>query len=153
MGATHADLLASAEASAAAAREAEGPVVRREHAEAAKTALEAAALAQNVGPGEIDKALGEIQAELEEAGVLAESMELAPAEFLKATFVAVRHWRQEAAAVNALIAAHDGLRAFLLRLERDFVAGDSETSRRIAARIHTALEEAEQTGNDNTKEA
>lgn len=141
---TRADLVAVAASSAAAAKDADGPVARREHAEAAKLALEAAALADDLGPGEITAALNALQEELEAAGVLAESVVLEPIEFLRLTLRAVTTWQREAAEGAAYVQAYVGLRDLCQRLERDFIAGDTETSRRIAARIHTGLDEAAQ---------
>jgi len=150
--ATRADLLAAAERSAAAAI-ADGAdwQVRESEIRNAKTALEAAALVQNIGPGEIEVALGKIQAELEGAGVLAESMELEPAEFLKRTLAAVVHWRNQVEVGRGIAFGYGALRTLLELLERDFTAADTETSRRIAARIHRGLEEADQKINKTTE--
>lgn len=151
MGA-HTDLIAAADKLAAEARQvaedtgghAARPQRVGEFAAAAKTALEAASLTQTVGPGELAEALGAIQDELEAAGVLVESIELEPAAFLRLTFESVQHWRREATAAQGLAHAFERLRDLAAGLERDFTAADTETSRRIAARIHTALEDAGQ---------
>jgi len=154
---TQADLLAVAEALAAQAVVAvcppspthdDAPRLPSDHdaaakyAAAAKVALEAAALVETIRPGEIAQALSAIQDVLEDAGVLVESVELEPAEFLAKTFESVSHWRREAATVEGMAAAYGRLRELCVVLERDFTAGDTETSRRLAARVHTALEEA-----------
>lgn len=144
MGA-QADLVAAASASAAAAKDADGPVARREHAEAAKVALEAARLAEDVGPGEIAAALNDLQAELEAADLLAESLELEPAEVLKVILDAVATWRRAARMAQGYADGYVLLEALLQGLERDFIAGDTDTSRRIAARIKTALDDAANT--------
>jgi hypothetical protein len=136
------DLLAVAAASATAARSSEGRALRLEHAQVAKVALEAASLAQNIGPGEIDRALGELQNELAAAGLLAVSMEMEPADFLREVLRAVVGWRERADDMDATVRAYMRLVDLCDGLERDFTAGDSPVSRRIAARIHTALEDA-----------
>lgn len=161
---THADLLAAAGTLAAAARGAgEGgaellpardgvhggvqagpnPAKAAEYALAAKAALEAAALAESIGPGEIAEVLSQIQAELDAVGLFPEAMTLAPVDLLKLALEQVQGWQAEALAGRRLIEAYGSLRGTLERMERDFTAADTETSRRQAARIHIALEEAQ----------
>lgn len=148
------DLMAIAAGLASAARQALDVDAARAAslAGSAKTALEAANLAQNVGPGQIDAALGAIQAELEEAGMLSEAMQFEPEEFLKHVLRVVITWRQEVVAAAGFEHAYETLKALCAGLERDFTVADTETSRRIAARIHTAREEAEQLANPKKEE-
>lgn len=149
MGA-RADLLAAAAGlaenarSAAASGEHTAPDFTRaaQMATAAKTALEAAALAENTGSGQIDEALSHIQDLLEEAGVLAESMELSTAEFLDRTFRALLAWRGEALSAQGYEVGYDMLRDLVEGLERDWVAADSDVSRRLAGRARARLDEA-----------
>jgi hypothetical protein len=150
---TRTDLLTAAEQAAAAAiAEDANYKVRGSETLNAKTALEAAALAQDIGPGEFAEALGLIQEQLEEAGVLAESMEMEPADFLRRTLAAVVHWRREAIVAEQVTLAYGALRGLVEGLERDFIAGDSETSRRIAARIRATLDDVDQTINNTTEQ-
>lgn len=146
---TRADLLATAEGLASAARRAvgdggsmTGADVAAGYANAAKAALEAAALAEDVGAGEVAEALDKIQDLLAEGGVLDKAIELPPAEFLEQTFRALLSWREETLNAQGFEVAYDRIRELCERLERDFIAGDTDTSRRIAGRIRVTLDEA-----------
>lgn len=138
------DLLKTAERLAQHALEAPTADAARDYAAGAKSALEAAQLADDIGPGAIEAALASIQELLAEAGVLDEAMELPPAEFLDRAFRSLLAWRREVLAAQGYEVAYDGLSRFAARLERDFLAGDTDTSRRIAGRIRTTLDEVDQ---------
>ena len=164
---TQTDLLAVAQSLAAEARrdlegrptgigEIESVSTKRaaELAAAAKTALEAAALAQDIGPGEIEQALDQIKQELVDGEVLTTAaFDLPPAEFLRKTFDAVEHWRREAETADRAFRAYLGMRGLAQNLERDFIAGDTAISRRLAARIRTQLDLAEEVCPVETGEA
>jgi hypothetical protein len=140
---TRDDLLAVAADQAANARAHKADAASAHaYAAAAKVALEAAALAEDMPPGEIAKALDDIQELLAEAGVLDEALELGPAEFLKRTFRALLAWRKQALMAQGYVVAYEGVSALLDGLERDFTTGGTETSLRIAARIRAALDDA-----------
>lgn len=113
-------------------------------AHGANAALAAARLAEDMGPGEIEEALASIRDVLEEAGVLAEAEEQSPVVFLKLTFRALVAWREEVLTAQGFVVAYEQLQALAVSLERDFIVGDTETSRRIAGRIRTALDEADE---------
>jgi hypothetical protein len=142
---TRADLLKVAEwMASSAANNAQGGGIDNatELVTSAKTALEAAALAENTSAGAIDQALGGIQDLLVEAGVLTESMEMDTTEFMQHTFRALVAWRNETLAAQGYEVGYDLLRDLLEGLERDFIAGDSDVSRRLAARIRARLDDA-----------
>lgn len=161
---TRADLLAVAEGLAAAAKNAmrigEHPSSRPggppagappswEHSgaraveavAAAKLALEAAALADGMPPDEIAAALDGMREQLA-AAQLAPVAKLGPIPFLGYVLDLVSDYVAVLMSRDQFIAAHKRLHDLAEGLERDFTAADSETSRRLAARIHAALEEA-----------
>lgn len=147
------DLVAAAAASATAAKDATGAASRREHAEAAKTALEAAALAEGMPPDEIAAALDQMSELLAGVGLDHAWRQMEPGPFLEAVLTYLAGWRDEAAKVEAIAEAYARLRLLAANLERDFIAGDSETSLRVAARIHSALEDTDQLlGNEPEEE-
>lgn len=137
------DLLEAAAADAAMAKAAEGPVVRREHALAAKTALEAAHLAHDIPPDEIAQALDQMTSLLSGVGLDHQWRQMEPGQFLEVMVTHLAHWHDQAGQVQAIAAAYSRLRTLADGLERDFDAGATETSLRLAARVHVAIEEAE----------
>ena len=162
---TRTDLLATAEGLAAAARleldpdhgseprEApSGPERAARFASAAKVALEAARLAENTTAGDIDQALDSMHDLLIEAGVLDKAIELEPSEFLRQAFAGMLAWRAEVVSVQGFTVGYDLLRTHLERLERDFVAGGTDTSTRIAGRIRTTLDDATEIVNRGKQE-
>lgn len=153
---TRADLLAAAGGLASAAKNAVGDGSSKVGADvaaglagAAKTALEAAALASNTSASDIDRALEGIQDVLAEAGVLDKAIELPAEEFLDQAFRAMLSWRAEAMRAQGHVVAYERLRDLAEKLESDFTAGGSPTSLRIAGRIHTALDDADQIIKEN----
>ena len=140
---TRADLLKAAADAAAAAASTTGPLARREHADAAKVALEAAALAEGMPPDEIAAALDGMREQLEAAGLGKACRELEPAAFLEYLLGVVGDWRALVASREGYIGAFERLRVLCDGLERDFLAGDTETSRRLAARVRAAVDEAD----------
>lgn len=137
MGA-RADLLSTAAAAAHAAAHAPAHAERSLHLGAAKTALEAAALASDTQPGEIDAALGDLREMLAEVVV-----GCGPEEILRAAAVELKHFRRQYGLGHAHADASTLLAKTMVTLERDFLAGGTETSTRIAGRIRAALDEAE----------
>lgn len=138
---TRADLLKAAEEAASRAIKEDASWKEREfEVRTAKVALEAAALVDDVGPGEISQALGALADEIAEAGLIEAALE-APVDYLRYTLVVMRHWRERADELVAYQTAYSRVATLAATLERDFTAADTETSRRLAARIHAALEE------------
>jgi hypothetical protein len=151
---TRADLLAVAEGLAAEAKAmlapqpsgigelhyGPDPAKASELAGSAKVALEAAALAQDIAPAEHTAALKSILyafgIDWDEAHDPTELAAMA-VEHLKRC---AKVWKQVAAHKDA----HDVLRDFAAAMERDWLAADSEASRRLAARARAALDEAAQ---------
>lgn len=152
-----ADLLATADGLAAAAKRTVGDGTSTTGADvaaglatAAKAALEAAALADRLPVGAVEQALDSIQDLLGEAGVLDESIDREPAEFLDRTYRALIAWRKEAMEAQGHVVAYEALRTLLEALERDFRVADTAISSRIATRIRGALDDATITINQAT---
>lgn len=146
------DLLIAGEALAAGARrrlEGEGnpsPLALDDVAArmpAALAAFEAAQLAEDMKPGEIEQALDGIRDVLEEAGVLDEADRADLTQFLRRTFQAIVAWRNEVLIAQGYQVAYERVVDTMAALELDFIAGNSEVSRRIAARIRTSLDDGE----------
>lgn len=138
--ATRSDLLAAAEQSASAAAAAEGPVARREHAEAAKAALEAAHLTDTLKPSELDDML----AAMVEVGLVKGEHQVSdlPA-LMRAVAEMLKGWHAQVLSLNDVDRAYRQLWALASNLRHDFIAAGTETSLRLAARIDAALAEAD----------
>lgn len=150
------DLVATADGLAARAREALAveparpgephlvggdPVKAGALAAAAKTALEAAALAE-IDPAPIIAALERLEHRVQ-IGTF-ETLEIeGVAGAVDAAALALEHYMREVTVGVAVQHGYVQLRSLLQDLARDFDAAASHTSIRIAARIHTGLEDAE----------
>lgn len=106
----------------------------------AKMALEAAALAETTGAPEVEQALAEISAEITEAGGRV-GPDAAPVDVLRGMLAAVTEWRRRHDDLLVYQTAYGRIAVLAAGLERDFTAAGTDTSQRIAARIHVALEE------------
>jgi hypothetical protein len=106
--------------------------------EGAKAALEAATLVDLEPPpivAALDRLVARLGAvEVEDALVLGD-----PVAAIDAAADLVAHMQVEVATGAAVQHGYVALRDLALGLERDFTAADSETSRRLAARIHEGL--------------
>jgi hypothetical protein len=149
------DLLATADALAAAALEAVQP--RRAasdgigevpgdfheagmRAHAARAALHAATLV-DAEPAPIIAALELLAVRLQSSHVDA-ALDLGPAEAIEVAGDLVEHYQREVAIGAAVQHGYIALQALLENLHRDFTAADSETARRTAVRIRTGLDTA-----------
>lgn len=150
---TRANLLKAAADAADAAAKATGPAARIELAQGAKVALEAAALAEGMPADEIAAAVDRLHEQLAAVGLDKAAANLEPAAFLAYLLDLLGDWRALMLSREGFIKAYERLHELGEGLERDFIAGDTETSRRLAARVHSALEEAEQllTVNDTSE--
>lgn len=141
------DLMAAAGLAAAdAATEGASPVDRERGARLAKVALEAAALVEDIRPGEIRELLDVVARELVDAGVIGVEvtlLDITPAELLAELVAAMKAWRTEVVNLGNYARAFERLHDLAAGLERDFIAGATDTSLRIASRIHTVIEEVE----------
>lgn len=148
---TRSDLLAVAEGLAAEARRMFDPDEEDGHlagaarlAAAAKTALEAAALAQDDDTSAVVAAMTEV---LADAGLDTAGMD-DPAKVLARVLDACRGLQKTAQGLTDLAdrqaLAYGWLRDFAATMERDWLAADSDASRRLAARARAALDEAAQ---------
>jgi hypothetical protein len=113
-----------------------------QYAEGARAALEAAALV-DVDPAPIIAGIEALTTRLGLAGLDQVLIAEGPGEALQATADMIEHYQREVAVGAAVQHGYIALRALLEGLERDFNAGGSEISLRIAARIHAGLEDAE----------
>lgn len=143
---TRSDLLAVAAAQASAARENANSDLGNAGALVtdAKTALEAAALAQDIPGSAIDDALAGIQDLLEQAGVLVDSFDMNADAFMQATFRSLIAWRDEGLRLQGWQVAYQELRGLAERLQHDFIVGNTPVSLRIAERIQGSLDAADQ---------
>lgn len=120
-------------------------------AQGARAAFEAAALV-DVDPAPVTAALERFAVALDHAEVQAALEVSGPAEAIDVVVDLVRHYRREVAIGAALQLGFLRLETLAETLLRDFTVGDTDTSRRIAARIDTALSEAHESIENAKKE-
>jgi hypothetical protein len=114
--------------------------------EGSRAALEAAGLV-DADPAPIIAATERLHERLEALGAAAGldvAAQFGAAEAIDAVTDVVEHLTREIRTGAAVATGYRGLRDLLEGLERDFSAAETETASRIAARIHTGLEEAEE---------
>lgn len=134
-------LAAQARASAGDGASLTGAEVAADLARGAKAALEAAALV-DAEPAPIVAALERLDQRVD-IGALAALEVGGPAAAIDAATDLIDELRH-ASRVNAAAAqAYTDLRSLLLNLQQTFTSAQSETSLRLAARIHLALEETQ----------
>lgn len=142
---TREHLLAAAESFARAAVN-DNPGTDQERrmafAQASKTALEAAALADDVGPGEIAQVLDQIRDELAAAGYDRGVADLEPIDVLRGLLAAMRDWQDLAQKIDGMGAANGILMSTMAGLEQKFNAAGTMTSTRLAEQIRAAIDEA-----------
>jgi hypothetical protein len=111
-------------------------------AHGAQAALQAASLV-DIEPAPIIAALEELTTKLGLADVDAVLNLNGPAEAIQATSDLLEHYIREVRVAAAVQHGYIALRDLVHGLERDFSQADTPVAKRIAARIHTGLEDAE----------
>ena len=135
------DLLELAHQATIDGQRAEDPAHRAGQALAAKHALEAAALAQNTTPAQIDAALEGLQEQIEAVDLLPAALSLEPGEFLEHVLRVVKELAGEADKLSAMEYGYRRYHEVLTTLWGDFTAAGTETSMRLAARIQSAFDD------------
>lgn len=109
----------------------------------ANAALEAAARV-DADPAPLIAAIEDFHRRVNSADVEVSLLVGGPEAALDVIAGLVEHYRQEVAIGAAVQHGYVALRGFLANLVQDFDAADTDTARRIASRIHNALDTADQ---------